>query len=155
MNEAVVEQDEEENGVLGPASDASQVSRPHRLASEGSFLVHRSSGGNHPAAVARAGSSRSMLSPRRETAAGEDRSPAFNLQSTLRLPSSLRPLPLLTLRETGVIPVENAADGSGFVLGSVQDVSDSAGYSCYMLRWRAPTSVELGAMKNQVKETLL
>jgi len=40
------------------------------------------------------------------------------------------------------------------VLGSVQDVSTQAGHSCMMLRWRAPSDAEVGAMKLQVRASL-
>ena len=67
------------------------------------------------------------------------------------LPPSLQPRPLLRVYETALIPVQNAADKTDLVLGSVQDVSDQVGRSCFMLRWRMPSQVEREAMREQVR----
>ena len=53
-------------------------------------------------------------------------------------------------RVFNMVPVENATDCTDCIRGSIQDLSDTSRYSCYMLQWRSPTSVGRDDMRQQV-----
>lgn len=72
-----------------------------------------------------------------------------------QLPHRLLPRPLLSQKDTGIVPLENTNDGSSLLLASVQDVSGQVGRRCYMLRWRSPNDDERSVMKSAVRRTLL